>query len=137
MGLAEHPSPDAFTARRSWRLQWLICFAASTLVVLLGVDFGRFYVVPGPWFKAPEPLIGLMANWDGGFFVGIVQTGYSYTPGKASLIHFSPVYPLSCTLGLSGLFLAAYAPYLLGGTGWFNGITRVMPFAGATAVLPN
>jgi hypothetical protein len=75
-------------ARRSWRLQWLICFAASTLVVLLGVDFGRYYVAPGPWFKAPEPLIGLMANWDGGFFVGIVQTGYSYTPGKASLIHF-------------------------------------------------
>jgi hypothetical protein len=73
---------------------WLIGFAVSTLVVLLGLDFGRFYVTPGPWFKAPEPLVDLMANWDGGFFVGITQRGYSYAPGEASAIHFFPLYPV-------------------------------------------
>jgi hypothetical protein len=105
MGLvAEHPASELFRVRLGRRLQWPICFAASTLVVFLGVDFGRLYVIPGPWFKDPEPLIRSMMHWDGGFFFGITQMGYSYTPGKPSLIHFFPLYPLLgwCLAKLTG-----------------------------------
>jgi hypothetical protein len=76
------------------RLHWLVCFATSTLVVLLGVDFGRQFVIPGPWYKAPESLIESMSNWDGGYFFAIALRGYSYTPGRPSTIHFFPFYPL-------------------------------------------
>jgi hypothetical protein len=87
------------------RLHWLICFVSSTLVVLLGVDFGRLCVIPGPWYKTPEPFIESMVHWDGAYFCGIAQNGYSYTPGKASTIHFFPFYPLLgwCLMKLTGL----------------------------------
>src|SRR5439155_13574595 len=95
MGLAaEHSAPNSLVVHLRGRLPWLICFAASTVLVLMGVDFGRYYVAPGPWAKPSDSLIELMVNWDGGFFVGIVQRGYAYTPGEASPIHFFPFYPL-------------------------------------------
>src|SRR5205085_1666832 len=63
-------------ARLGQRLHWLICFAGSTLVVLLGIDFGRQFVIPGPWFKAPEPFVESMVHWDGGYFYRIAELGY-------------------------------------------------------------
>jgi Mannosyltransferase (PIG-V) len=86
-------------------LYWLVCFAASSVVVLLGVDFGRLFVIPGPWFKAPEPFIESMVHWDGAYFLGIAGTGYSYTPGRPSTVHFFPFYPLVgwCVMKLTGL----------------------------------
>jgi hypothetical protein len=77
------------------------------LVVLLGANFGRFYVTPGPWAKPSDSLIELLVNWDGGFFVGIVTRGYTYTPGEASPIHFFPFYPL---LGWVLMQLTGWAP---------------------------
>ena len=74
MGLvAEHSPLDPFIVRLCRRLEWLICFAASTLVVLLGIDFGRQFVIPGPWLKAPETFLQSMMNWDGGYFGHIVE----------------------------------------------------------------
>ncbi len=109
------------------RLHWLICLASSTLIVLLGIDFGRQFVIPGPWFKAPEPFVESMVHWDGGYFFRIAESGYSYTPGRYSLVHFFPLYPLTgwCVMKLTGwssqlalvivahLFFAA-SLYLLG-----------------------
>src|SRR5437867_950328 len=92
--VAEHSAANAFVARLGQRLPWLVCFTASTLVVLLGVDFGRLYLVPGPWSAAPQTFVGSMVNWDGGYFFQIAQSGYSYNPGRPSLIHFFPLYPL-------------------------------------------
>ncbi|HLJ95617.1 MAG TPA: mannosyltransferase family protein [Gemmataceae bacterium] len=81
-------------ARRGLQLQWLICLAGSTVVVLLGVDFGRQFVIPGPWFKAPEPFVESMVHWDGGYFFRIAESGYTHTPGQPSRVHFFPLYPL-------------------------------------------
>src|SRR5437899_11471650 len=74
-------------ARLDTRLHWLICLVGSTLVVLLGVNFGRQFIKPGPWFKGPEPFIESMVHWDGGYFFRIAESGYSYTPGQYSLVH--------------------------------------------------
>jgi hypothetical protein len=86
------------------RLHWLMCFVASTLVVLLGIDFGRQFIVPGPWFKGPESFLESMVHWDGGYFFRIAKFGYSYTPGQHSRIHFFPFYPLTgwCVMKLTG-----------------------------------
>jgi hypothetical protein len=94
------PSLNGF----SRRLHWLIGFAASTLVVLLGVSFGRQFVIPGPWFKAREPFLESMVHWDGAYFLHIAEFGYSYKPGQPSAIHFFPLYPLlgRCAMKLTG-----------------------------------
>lgn len=103
--VAEHPSVDPSRTQRSTHLHWLIGFGASTLVVLLGVDFGRQFVIPGPWLKAPEPFLESMVHWDGAYFRHIAEFGYSYRPGQPSAIHFFPLYPLlgQCVMKLTGL----------------------------------
>jgi hypothetical protein len=85
-------------------LPGLIAFLASTLIVLLGVDFGRQFVLPGPWMRAPEPFVESLVHWDGNYFFCIAQSGYSYTPGRPSLIHFFPLYPMigCCVMKLTG-----------------------------------
>jgi hypothetical protein len=100
----EDAAQEPLWTRQSRQLHGLVGFAASTLVVLLGVDFGRQFLIPGPWLRAPEPFIESMVHWDGGYFFRIAQSGYSYTPGKPSLIHFFPFYPMIgwCVMKLTG-----------------------------------
>ena len=102
--VAEYSSSDSFLVRLGRRWQWLICFAASTAVVFLGVDFGRQYVLPGPWLKAPETFLESLGNWDGNIFYTIVQSGYSYVPGQPASVYFFPLYPLTgwCVTKLTG-----------------------------------
>jgi hypothetical protein len=92
--VAEQSSPDSWLLRVARRQHWLICFLVSMFLVLLGVDFGRQFILPGPWCKAPETFLECMGNWDGGYFSSITQFGYSYTPKQWSSIYFFPFYPL-------------------------------------------
>jgi hypothetical protein len=74
---------------------WLVVFCASTLLVFLGVAFGREYLPPGKdSHEVGGPLIRGFVRWDGAYYRDIAQRGYSYRFGKQSTIHFMPLYPL-------------------------------------------
>jgi hypothetical protein len=74
---------------------WLLVFAASTLVAVLGVAFGREYVpAVGGVPRTPGPLLNGFVRWDGAYYRDIARDGYSYRAGHQSTIHFMPLYPL-------------------------------------------
>jgi Mannosyltransferase (PIG-V) len=77
------------------RSDWLACYVASTLVVILGVVLGRECVKPtNVQDTSSEPFIHSFVHWDGWFYRDIASRGYSYTPGRMSTVHFFPLYPL-------------------------------------------
>src|SRR2546429_5635743 len=81
--------------RRNGRLDWLLCYGASTLVVFLGVALGRQVVLPEPRHPNPgEPFLGSLCHWDGTYYRDIVRLGYRYDPERQSPLHFFPLYPL-------------------------------------------
>src|SRR5262245_13803624 len=79
----------------------LLIFAASRLVVILGVKFGTLLVqIPGPgkWEAGPAWYYRLL-RWDSGWYASIVSDGYRYS-GDDSLhnsIVFFPLYPIVST----------------------------------------
>lgn len=108
-------------AKSSWRFDWLICYAGSTLVVLGGVAFGRAFVTPAPRFGGTfEPFLQSFVHWDATYYRAIAQSGYRHDPRQQSSIHFFPLYPLVSrgmmrATGLSAeaaLLLVAHASFL-------------------------
>src|SRR5262245_25896577 len=77
----------------------LLIFAASRLVVIIGVKFGTLLVpitVPGKWEAGPAWYYRLL-RWDSGWYASIVSDGYRYS-GDDSLhnsIVFFPLYPIA------------------------------------------
>jgi hypothetical protein len=79
-------------------LYTLLIFAASRLVVLIGVQFGTLLVPvekPGKWETGPASYHRLL-QWDSGWYASIVHNGYSYStdPAVHSSTVFFPLYPL-------------------------------------------
>lgn len=91
----------------------LIFFAGylSSLVIIKGISWSPNTYVPtilelffrpdSGWFRA-----------DSGWFIGIIERGYSYTPGVASEVAFFPLYPLLIKI-LSYLVDPITAGYLI------------------------
>lgn len=78
----------------------LLIFAASRLVVVLGVTAGKLLpprVDPFPWSAGPQWYYRLL-RWDSGWYAGIVRDGYHYSsdPSAPSAVVFYPLYPLLC-----------------------------------------
>ncbi len=73
----------------------LVAYYLTSLIVVLGVVFGYDYLNP-----APTPLnkrsdeIGTFANWDGAWYLSIVEKGYRFDPGQHSNVAFFPAFPL-------------------------------------------
>jgi hypothetical protein len=68
----------------------------TSLIVVLGVMFGREFVKPPPHItqdKKPE-LLECFARHDGQNYKWIVTLGYSYDPERRSLVAFFPAYPM-------------------------------------------
>jgi hypothetical protein len=76
----------------------LAIFAASRLVVMIGINFGTLLVPatnPGKWDAGPAWFHRLL-RWDAGWYASIVRDGYRYSddasaPGSTV---FYPLYPL-------------------------------------------
>jgi Mannosyltransferase (PIG-V) len=89
--------------RDRWRvydvyLSALLIFAASRLVVVLGVQFGTLLVRdadPGKW-DAGKAWYFRLLRWDSGWYATIVDSGYSYSsvPTDETPTVFYPVYPV-------------------------------------------
>jgi hypothetical protein len=79
-------------------LSALLIFAASRLVVVIGVNFGTLLVRdadPTKWEAGPLWYHRLL-RWDSGWYAGIVSNGYRYSTDSSveSSTVFYPVYPL-------------------------------------------
>jgi hypothetical protein len=75
----------------------LLIFAASRLVVFIGVHFGTLLVPaenPGKWEAGPAWYHRLL-RWDTGWYASIARHGYSYDdPAVHNSTVFYPLYPL-------------------------------------------
>lgn len=97
--------------RVSTKLDWLGCFASSTMLVILGVCFGRAYIPASPDHvhvlgrTQNESFIESFANWDGAWYRKLANEGYSEHAGEYSGIHFFPLYPMlgKCFAKVTGL----------------------------------
>ncbi|MGH9188241.1 MAG: mannosyltransferase family protein, partial [Acidimicrobiales bacterium] len=91
-------------ATQAWR-EWVppLAVYAAVLAVLLVVSWQTVVhfeedarvgavVFPGSWFFE-----GWM-RWDGGWYWGIADLGYAYTPGTQSSVAFFPGYPFAMRL---------------------------------------
>jgi Gpi18-like mannosyltransferase len=82
--------------RQSYRayhvyLSAILIFAASRLLVVIGIDFGRLLVQapnPGAW-DAGSAWYHRLLRWDSGWYAEILSDGYSYNRTV-----FFPLYPL-------------------------------------------
>jgi hypothetical protein len=76
-----HLSSWLTLARTRWLsrpMDWLLVFAGSTLVMVLGVAFGREYLPAGrDSAGVGGPLIRGFTRWDGNYYRAIAQDGYS------------------------------------------------------------
>ncbi len=85
------------------------CYYVSLFVVVLGVAFSVLFVpiCPASPAEARERggFIGAFVACDGIAYRKILETGYSYCPGRASNIAYFPLYPLAARLvsAVSGL----------------------------------
>jgi len=76
----------------------LVIFAASRLVVIIGINLGTLLVPatnPGKWDAGPAWYHRLL-RWDAGWYASIIRDGYRYSddasvPGSTV---FYPLYPL-------------------------------------------
>jgi Mannosyltransferase (PIG-V) len=85
----------------TWRatnvyLSALLIFAASRLVVIAGINFGKMLPAQYPAKFAVEPLwYDRLLRWDGEWYAAIVSQGYQYSdnPAVESSTVFYPLYP--------------------------------------------
>jgi hypothetical protein len=89
-----------FDSSRTYRiyLSALLIFAASRLVVIVGVNFGRLLVPASTqetWDAGPAWYHRLL-RWDTGWYASIVRNGYQYSDDASihSSTVFYPLYPL-------------------------------------------
>lgn len=68
-------------------LAWLV-----TNAVVLGAGFFGWSFVTPPGRNA-ETLLGAYANWDGGWYSAVADSGYVFQPGRQSSPAFFPAYP--------------------------------------------
>src|SRR2546428_514764 len=96
---APHEASDDWLANLG---SGLLAYYLTSLIAILGVLFGHDFLkaAPNPLAKQGDELAAF-ANWDGAWYVKIVDTGYEYQPDRPSNIAFFPAFPLL------GKFLAA------------------------------
>lgn len=94
----------SISGKRTWRERIVkavvvpfFCYALSTLVVVLGIGFGRAFLRASPLSqdgRGPPSLLASLVVWDGGWYRRILLDGYSYSATGESTFAFFPAYPL-------------------------------------------
>jgi hypothetical protein len=99
------PTTESWRARNVY-LSALLIFAASRLVVMAGINFGKELATPYPGKFAVEPLwYERLLRWDSEWYAAIVSQGYHYSdnPAVESSTVFYPLYP-ALSYALTSLF---------------------------------
>ncbi|MGD0496284.1 MAG: mannosyltransferase family protein [Candidatus Bathyarchaeia archaeon] len=68
-------------------------FTSSRLLVLLIGWMSSLVILKSEFYYNPQSILDLFFRWDSGWYLSIVQNGYSYVPGIASNVAFFPLYP--------------------------------------------
>jgi hypothetical protein len=104
---------------RPWGLYLggMLIFAASRLVVVIGLEFGTLLARmpnPGQW-DAGRWWWDRLLRWDAGWFASIVANGYRYSqdPTVESSVVFFPLYPLAAYLTKIALGSDQFVPLLI------------------------
>ena len=97
--LASRPSAARIIPRLEPIITPVACYVLTTLVVVLGVAFGREFVRASPLSHGDlGPFVDSFALWDGGWYARIVSEGYRFDPGAPSSPAFFPAYPMLARL---------------------------------------
>jgi len=71
----------------------LLYFASRSLIVVVGWVSGLI-LEPGMFASESETLKGMFLHWDTGWYLKIIQNGYSFIPDQQSSVNFFPGYPI-------------------------------------------
>lgn len=109
-------SPE--TAPAAANVPWLsICVqVVLTRVVIAVIGAWSHMIILKDRFDAAgaKSLLDYFFRWDSGWYLAIIQNGYTYTPGQQSSIAFFPLYPMLVkVLSLGGIFDMRVVGFLL------------------------
>jgi hypothetical protein len=91
---------DTSLTKRPWLDDIIIglsYYFFTSLIVVLGVMFGREFVKPPPQranYQMPKDFLASFSPWDGLHYKSIVERGYFYDPERRSNVAFFPAYPM-------------------------------------------
>lgn len=86
-------------------------FLLSRLLIWVAAGLAPHFVPPGPYYQAPQSPLDWLNHWDAGWFLNVIEHGYSYDPTQLSSVNFLPLYPLfvrGAMWVIPGAKLAAY-----------------------------
>ena len=107
-------APDRANALNNFRTPYalLALLLIGSRLLLLGIaGLSLLIVRKGDFFTSPSGILDWFLRWDTGWYLGIANEGYSYTPGAQSSVAFFPLYPaVIALLGkiLGGPVIAGY-----------------------------
>lgn len=108
--LSQRESKQGLLRSRAWLLVPLTAFLISRFIILFAAYLTEIAIpsISGDGLYHVDPnniFLDVWARWDSGFYLNIVNNGYSYVVGQQSNVAFFPVYPLLVKL---------FAPFLGG-----------------------
>ncbi len=106
------------------RLKIVYWYLASRALLVLQLSLGL--AIPAGVFGEPPDVYHHFIRWDAGWYLSIIDDGYSYVPGKESSVAFFPVYPMTVRLlasvfGHSRFLALLVSNAALFGAAWFIG----------------
>jgi Gpi18-like mannosyltransferase len=84
---------EAITRHRSL-VEICSFFTSTRLLILLIGWLSSLVILKSVYYGTPQSIVDLFVRWDSGWYLSIIQNGYSYVPGKPSNVAFFPLYPL-------------------------------------------
>ena len=89
-------------------------FLASRLFIYVVAGLALWWAPKGFVYTEPATILDWFIRWDAGWYIGIVDHGYSFTaPGEPTNVVFFPAYPLLVWLvSLNGLIPTPIAGYV-------------------------
>src|SRR5580700_4361002 len=73
----------------------LLAYYLTSLIAVLGVLFGHDFLKPASHVLAKHgDELAAFANWDGEWYLKILEDGYRYHPEQPSNVAFFPAFPL-------------------------------------------
>lgn len=91
---AQLPSNRRHDWLACWSIGFLYYYLTSMIVVIAAVLGHDLLPRSRQPLGKPDDVLHAFANWDGEWYLGIVQNGYAYDSTKPSSVAFFPAYPL-------------------------------------------
>jgi Gpi18-like mannosyltransferase len=79
---------------RDWPIQVVSIFVVTRLMMFLLAYLSTLIIRHGPDQRVSSAVIDLFCKWDSGWYLSIVENGYTYSTTGPSSAAFFPVYPI-------------------------------------------